>query len=68
MTRDFADAALGAARIACGVLHWSPVDFWGATPAELATALEGRLGGGAEAEGIDGAAMAQLMERFPDGR
>ena len=40
MTR-FAEAALRAARTACGPMGWRAADFWAATPAELVTALEG---------------------------
>ncbi|MGI4878721.1 MAG: phage tail assembly chaperone, partial [Janthinobacterium lividum] len=59
----FADAALVAARVA-GSLGWSPDMFWAATPADLRTALGLDA---AAADGVGPAAMARLMEAFPDG-
>lgn len=66
--RTFADFTTGAARIGTGLLQWSPADFWNATPVELRTALEGRLGlGGSEApRPLTAADMAALMAKFPD--
>ena len=53
-----------AARL-CGaaamLLGWRPWEFWEATPAELAAALQ--VDG---AEGPDAEAIAELMRRFPD--
>lgn len=66
MTR-FAAAAERAARVATGVLGWPPPCFWAATPAELATALEGAMGVTGDA-GLDAGGLARLMERIPDGR
>lgn len=40
----FAELARAAAALATGQMGWSPEAFWGATVAELQTALEGRLG------------------------
>jgi uncharacterized phage protein (TIGR02216 family) len=54
-----------AARVATGVLGWSPDAFWGATPAELRLALEGRVGA-VDDRGLT-ATIARMMEEFPDG-
>jgi uncharacterized phage protein (TIGR02216 family) len=45
------------------VLGWRPDEFWAATPADLAAVL----GRGAGADGVDRAALAAMMEAFPDG-
>lgn len=63
----FRDGALRAAAVACGVLGWRPGEFWGATPAELATALRGVLGDAADGEALGRAGLERLRERFPDG-
>jgi uncharacterized phage protein (TIGR02216 family) len=44
------------------LLGWRPGEFWEATPAELAAALQPH----GEADGPDGEAVAELMRRFPD--
>ncbi len=63
MTTSFGAAALTAARLAQS-LGWSPATFWGATPADLRTAL----GLDAErGESLGAAALHELMEAFPDG-
>lgn len=64
----FSAAALRAARVATGRLGWPPDAFWGATPAELLTALEGLAGVDAPAAPLAGGDLQRLMERFPDGR
>jgi len=51
-------------RLALGVLGWTPAAFWGATPRELASALEGRFG--RRAEPASRAVMTRLMADFPD--
>jgi uncharacterized phage protein (TIGR02216 family) len=48
------------------VLQLSPGQFWAMTPRELALAIEGRLGRGAEP--LPRHTLAQLMKRYPDGR
>ena len=56
----------GAARlygIASMVLGWRPDEYWDATPAELAAALNPP---GAMAEPPDGATIEQLRRLFPD--
>jgi uncharacterized phage protein (TIGR02216 family) len=62
----FAEAALRAAHLAAAALGWRPDEFWAATPAELVTAL------GLDAPPADSpvgaGVLAELMERYPDGR
>ena len=48
------------------VAGWSPDIFWNATPADARAVLAGWI----EADGVaafDGAALAAMMEQFPDG-
>ncbi|MBJ7442449.1 MAG: phage tail assembly chaperone [Sphingopyxis sp.] len=48
------------------VAGWRPDDFWAATPADARAVLAGWI----EADGaaaFDGAALAAMMEQFPDG-
>lgn len=58
---DSASVLLGLmARLA----GWRPDDFWQATPADVAAVLAGwREEAG---EGVDAAALAAMMERYPD--
>ena len=63
--RHFADICGDAARVATGLLGWTPETFWRATPQDLRLALEGRLGRSGEAE-FGRADLARLMARFPD--
>lgn len=62
----FAEAARRAAHVAAAALGWRPEEFWGATPAELVTAL-GLDEQPADAP-VDGGGLAALMEQYPDGR
>lgn len=55
-----------AMRFGFGVLKLSSKEFWGLTPRELAAAFEAMSGSRPAAP--DRARLAQLMERFPDGR
>lgn len=66
---EFAALALAASRVATGILGWPPDLFWRATPAELAHAIAGRIGGpeGA-AMPLRSADLARLIEEMPDGR
>ncbi|MBO9696008.1 MAG: phage tail assembly chaperone [Sphingopyxis sp.] len=48
------------------VAGWRPDEFWAATPADVRAALAGWAEAGGDA-GVDGAALAAMMERFPDG-
>ena len=61
----FADAARRAAHVAAAALGWRPAEFWGATPAELVTAL-GLDAPLADAP-INAGLLSGLMEQFPDG-
>lgn len=65
---SFAEVAREAARVATGLLGWDPERFWQATPAELVTALEGRLRPAGEVRPLAGAELAQLIERLDNGR
>ena len=57
-------AALALAGVTARVLGWRPDDFWTATPADVAAVLGGWC---EEADaGVDGAALAAMMERLPD--
>jgi uncharacterized phage protein (TIGR02216 family) len=56
----------GAARLchfAAILLGWRPDEFWDATPAELALALQPA---GDAAEPLDRATIDELKRRFPD--
>ena len=66
MTR-FVDAAARAARIATGVLGWSPDSFWASTPADLLLALEGATGGKDAVPAAGTAVLQALVKDFPDG-
>ena len=48
------------------VAGWRPDEFWAATPADVLAVLAGWVEADAEAC-FDGAALAAMMERFPDG-
>lgn len=60
----FSEAAARLAGLAGALLGWRPDEFWRATPAELAAVLEAIAGPGGD--GVSGADLARLMERFPD--
>ena len=64
MTADTFEAASARAwHAAARMLLWKPDDFWRATPAELAGALEPPA---EHVDGPDAEQMAALMARFPD--
>ncbi len=59
-------AAIKLAGVMARVAGWRPGEFWAATPADVRTVLAGW----AEADStacLDSAALAAMMERFPDG-
>jgi hypothetical protein len=63
MTQLFGEAAARLCNAASLLLGWRPGDFWNATPAELALAIE------APAEAMNGPELATieaLRRRFPD--
>jgi uncharacterized phage protein (TIGR02216 family) len=59
----FGEAAARLCGAAALLLGWRPAEFWEATPAELALALEPRNVTGA---GLSGATLDALRQRFPD--
>jgi hypothetical protein len=62
---EFADAAARLAGLAGVLLGWRPDDFWKATPAELAGAVQAMAG--EQAEPVAAPDLRRLMEMFPDG-
>lgn len=63
---SFSDAALRLVGVMARVAGWAPDAFWAATPADVATVLGGWVGD-ADADGFGRAALAAMMEQFPDG-
>ena len=61
---DFRGAAARLAGLAGVAFGWSPDAFWRATPAELGALVRAVVGDGVAA---DGAVLARLRERYPDG-
>lgn len=59
-------AAIRLAGVMARVAGWRPGEFWAATPADVRAVLAGWVDG-AEEPCFDGAALAAMMERFPDG-
>ncbi len=68
MKDSFGPRAVRLAGVMARVAGWLPDQFWAATPADAA----GVLAAWAEEEGaappVDRAALAAMMENFPDGR
>ena len=60
---DFGEAAARLASAASALLGWRPDEFWNATPAELALALNA---GNEAAEVPDPETIEALLRRFPD--
>ena len=58
----FGEAASRLCTASAAMLGWRPGEFWDATPAELALALETP----GAAEGPDVATIEALKQRFPD--
>lgn len=59
-------AAVKLAGVMARVAGWRPDEFWAATPADVRAVLAGWVEDDVEAC-FDGAALAAMMERFPDG-
>ncbi len=59
-------AAIKLAGVMARVAGWRPSEFWAATPADVRAVLAGWVEADAKAS-FDGAALAAMMERFPDG-
>lgn len=64
---DFARIAIEAARLGTGLLGWDADRFWQATPVELLTALEGRLGIASGPQPMLSRDLAALREKLSDG-
>lgn len=63
MDECFGTSAAELSSAAAALLGWKPDEFWRATPAELALALERPV---ARFEGPDGPTIDDLKRRFPD--
>jgi hypothetical protein len=61
--RPFGERAAVLSGLAARVLGWNPDEFWRATPAELASALEEPARG----DGMMSGELERLREQFPDG-
>ncbi|MGH6632055.1 MAG: phage tail assembly chaperone [Sphingopyxis sp.] len=59
-------AAIKLAGVMARVAGWRPGEVWAATPADVRAVLAGWVEADAEAC-FGGAALAAMMERFPDG-
>lgn len=62
----FGRRAVVLAGLMARVADWRPEDFWNATPADVAAVLAAWTGE-EEAARMDSAALAAMMEAFPDG-
>ena len=63
MSERFGDAAARLSSVASMLLGWRPEEFWSATPAEIALALQAPKEG-VETPGAE--TIAWLQSRFPD--
>ena len=64
MTVEFGEAAVRLCGAASILLGWRPAEFWDATPAELAAALQGIA---LEPDAPDAQIIDALRRQFPDG-
>lgn len=62
----FSDSAGRLAGMAGALLGWRPDEFWRATPAELAGAIEALAGDG-DGSGASPEDLERLKRMFPDG-
>lgn len=62
---SFSASAVRLAGVSSVLLGWRPEEFWRATPEELATVFAAMMG--EQDAPPDAAALARLMEQFPDG-
>ena len=60
------DAAVALVGLMARVAGWRPGEVWAATPADVRAVLAGWGEEGGDA-GVGRAALAAMMERFPDG-
>jgi len=65
MDTSFGSAAARLCSAAGTLLGWRPDEFWNATPAELALALQAPIAAG---NPVDVATIDELRRRFPDER
>ena len=63
MSQTFGEAALRLSGAAVLLLGWRPGEFWDATPAELAAALQPMT---PATDGPDAGMMDALRRQFPD--
>lgn len=63
MTDTFGVAAVRLCGLTSQLLHWKPEDFWDATPADLAVALQLPV---TAIDVPDAATINELKRRFPD--
>jgi uncharacterized phage protein (TIGR02216 family) len=63
MRQAFGEGAGRLCGAAAALLGWRPAEFWDATPAELALALQAPTG---VAEPLDSKTIEDLRRRFPD--
>ena len=66
MSAALSENALHLLGVMARVAGWRPADFWAATPADVRAVLGGWVEAETEAS-FDAAALAAMMERFPDG-
>ena len=62
----FGAAALSLIGVMARVAGWRPGEFWSATPADARAVLAGWIDADADPS-FDRAALAAMMEQFPDG-
>ncbi len=65
----FGDGAARLSGVMARLCGWRPGEFWDATPADVAAVLAGWApeNGADGADGVDRAALAAMMEQYPDG-
>jgi len=64
---SFGEAAARLSGVMARLCGWRPGEFWAATPADVAAVLAGWAAPGDGADGVDRAALAAMMEQYPDG-
>lgn len=63
---SFGEAAARLSGVMARLCGWRPGEFWAATPADVAAVLAGWATDDG-ADGVDRAALAAMMEQYPDG-
>ncbi|WP_337180412.1 phage tail assembly chaperone [Sphingopyxis granuli] len=64
---SFGEAAARLSGVMARLCGCRPGEFWAATPADVAAVLAGWAAPGDGADGVDRAALAAMMEQYPDG-